>query len=376
MRIDIIIVNYLSASDVGLCLRTLGPWAQGSIWLVNNSANVPDSSQDSALLVQIAEEHGSVELIEAGENGGFARGCNLAYGRSDADIVVLLNPDACIGGPQLLALARALDKDPRLAALSPIMSLDRHKGFLIPPTVAQTPASALGLALSTRWAWLSRWLSDRALQRMQHLVRQEDVQYVDFLSGAVLAVRRVAARDAAETSGLPPGCLFDPEYFMFFEDSDLSHRLTHTGWRLGVHPGLCAVHAYSHKPYKAALMEASRRLYFRKRFRWFYHLTRQLRGLDRLMVAPDPVQRFGDHLGRLSSAAQLLERTGGAPVLALSPSLLTRPALFRPPEHPPTPLTKDEWDLLEPGPYCVLLAPEGRRARWAYLERAAAAPSA
>jgi GT2 family glycosyltransferase len=53
---------------------------------------------------------------------------------------------------------------------------------------------------------------------------QED-GWFDFLTAASVLLRR----EALETCGL-----FDEEFFMYWEDADLSYRLRRGGWRLGV----------------------------------------------------------------------------------------------------------------------------------------------
>lgn len=369
MRIDIIIVNYQSAADVVRCLDALGPWVAGTIWLVNNSAQESGSTADTLALTAKAQQRDDVRLLQADENLGFGRGCNLAYEQSNADVLILLNPDARIERRDLEKLVNVLVDEPDLGALSPAMFWNDGRSFLIPPSVAQTPAASVGLVLSTRYAWLSRWLAARELRHMRWLAQQPRCQQVSFLSGAVLIVRRSAAQEAAKRSGLPSTLLFDPDYFMFFEDTDLSLRLRRAGWRLGIHPGIFAVHEYRHKAYKAALMSTARAQYFSKRFRWFYQITRKLGWLDRLARPLDTQQRFACRLGRLHSALELAEKTGHAGVLALSPSLLTRPALFRPAHLAAAPLSQDEWDLLEAGAYALLVQQPGGLTHWCHFER-------
>lgn len=370
MHTDIVIVNFLMASDVARCLRDLGPWPHGTIWLVNNSAHAPNSGDDNALLQAIADARSDVTLLVAPENLGFGRGCNLAYAQSTAEGVLLLNPDATIDSHDLLKLIELLAQRPHWGAVSPVMHWDAARRFVIPPSVAQTPAAALDLALSTRWGWWARWRARQDLDRMRALVQQVGAQPVGFLSGAVLLVRREAALMASQQSGLAPTDLFDPAFFMFFEDSDLSVRLRRAGWQLGVHPGLKAVHSYRHKPFKAALMAQARLQYFQKQFPWFFRLTRALQWVDRLTRPVRPAERFDVVRFPLDSAAALSQHTAGAAVVAWSPSLLGRPAVFRSPETRGAPLDETDWDLLEPGTYVALLQDADGTCRWCCFERA------
>jgi hypothetical protein len=188
---------------------------------------------------------------------------------------------------------------------------------------------------------------------------------VDFLAGAVMLVRRSAA--------LAVGGLFDPAYFMFFEDSDLSVRLRRGGFRLQVVPAASAVHEYRHKAFKAGMMDASRKDYFRKRFPVFFRLSDSLRRMDRWQRPVDPPCGCDTLGASVASAQEFRVITGNAGVLAISPSMLGMPAVFRPAGEAPRALTDAEWALLEPAPYVVYLQPRDRSRppRWVRFERPA-----
>jgi GT2 family glycosyltransferase len=370
MRTDIVLVNFLMAPDVIRCLSALGHWPFGTIWVINNSAQMPDSSADTALLRDAVDGRIDTVLLDAGANLGFGKACNLAFSRSKSEIVLLLNPDARIQTSGLMELMMLMRNSPSLGAISPGMCWNDSQSFLIPPSVSQTPFATLSLALSTRWAWWARWHASRELMRMQLLSNKSNATPVDFLSGAVLLVRREAAQMAAKLAGLKDDDLFDPDYFMFFEDSDLSVRLRRAGWTLGVHTGIKAIHNYRHKPYKGLMMLQARQLYFRKRFPWFFRLSASLKWIDALSRRVDPSDRFDLLQNVLHSAAAFTAQTNGAAVLALSPSLLAWPAVYRPDGLLATPLDEDDWALLEPGQYVAFLQDGLGTSRWCCFTRA------
>jgi len=370
MRTDLVIVNFWMAQDVVDCLEALGHWPYGTIWIVNNSAHEPGSSFDTGLLETLVLGRSDLVLVIADENVGFGRGCNLAFARSKAETVLLLNPDARIDVSGLLQLMVFLENSPQCAAVAPSMYWNDSQSFLIPPCVDQTPFATLSLAVSTRWAWWARWQARRSLRRMQSLSERLSAAEVKFLSGAVLLVRREAARMAAARSGLTDGDLFDPDYFMFFEDSDLSVRLRRAGWTLAVHAGVKATHHYRHRPYKGALMLQARQLYFRKRFPWFFSISGALKWVEALARPVDAAKRFDLISQPMLSAAEFEQSSNGAAVLALSPSLLAWPAVYRPAHLSPMPLDERDWALLEPGQYVALLQDLCGETRWCCFERA------
>jgi GT2 family glycosyltransferase len=372
MRTDIVLVNFDMAPDLVRCLNTLGHWPHGMIWVVNNSAQAPESSADTALLRSTVLARTDATLLDAGTNLGFGRACNLAFSHSQAECVLLLNPDARIETDGLLQLMAWMKSHPQWGAISPGMCWNDSRSFLIPPTVKQTPLSCLSLALSTRWAWWARWRAGQELRRSQRLSEKHSICKVDFLSGAVLLVRREAAQMAAKSAGLNEGDLFDPGYFMFFEDSDLSVRLRRTGWSLGVHTGIHATHHYRHKPYKAALMQQAREYYFKHRFPRFFRWSADLKWVDALSKSVEAGHRFEVIHTPLHSATAFTEQTHGAAVLALSPSLLAWPAVYHSGSRVASTLDDKDWALLEPGQYVALLQDRVGKVRWCCFSRSAA----
>ena len=354
--IDIIIVNFKSQSDTRMALDGLGRWSQGRVWVVDNSEDAAEATGLATLLAGMPW----ATLLVSPFNLGFGRACNLAFAQSRAELVLLLNPDARIGLAEIDVLAGALRADAGLAGVAPVMYWNEPRTFVVPHTVAQTPGTALATLLRSRWRGLARHSAAAALVRMRALLTSRVVLPVDFLTGAVLLLRRkaVVAADG----------LFDPRYFMFFEDSDLSLRLRRGGWRLGVVPNAQAVHTYRHRPFKSELMGQARRQYFAACYPNFFRLTDGLSRLDSL-TRPVPVARWFRTVQQvLTSAEGFAAATGSSAVLAWSPSLLMHPAIFRPDPACASGFSAAEWALLEPGAYVSLLRSDRDAPQWWYFE--------
>jgi GT2 family glycosyltransferase len=368
--IDVVVVNYRGWQDTIGALEHLGPWPHGTVRVVDNS----DDEAEAARLREALRGRDGVDLVVAGGNLGFGRGCNLAFDRSGAGFLLLLNPDARIAAPDVLALARTMREEPRWGALAPRVWWDPARRFLLPTAFPMTPSVRLAtLALAhARVAWPR--VARACLARQQRRHAQAAPLPTAFAVGAVLLLRRDAV--------LRAGGLFDPAYFMFFEDSDLSLRLRRAGFAIGLDPRADAVHEYRHKPSKAAPMAQAERAYYSKHFPVFSRLTGGPQRLDALMPAGFGASWLGENLGRCASADELGARLRGDGVLALSPSPMLLPALFRPLGAEAVPLDADDWRRLEPGRYALLVgaagdagngavAPPARRtARFAWFERA------
>jgi GT2 family glycosyltransferase len=370
--IDVAIVNYRSTADTLQALARLAQWPHGMVWLVDNSAHEAEVAADTAALCQASADMPWVTRLSPGANLGFGRGCNLAFAESKAEFFLLLNPDARISSDDVLLLADTLADQPRLGAVSPKIYWNEQRSFVLPAAFPQTPWCSVALALATRSRRATRWAARLGLEKAMRLMASQDVFEVGFLAGAVMMLRREAV--------LSSGGLFDPDYFMFFEDSDLSLRLRRAGYDLAMVPAACAVHEYRHKAFKADLMADSQQQYFRKRYPAFFRLSGKLAGVASLARPVVPAEWFEVLPRPVANAQEFAELTGGGRVLAFSPSLLMMPALFRPSWAEARCFDESEWALLEPAAYTALVQDAGvdGAPMWVYFERAdeAAAPSA
>ena len=365
VSIDIVIVNFRSASDTQQALTRLAPWAHGTVWLVDNSAHEPDVASDSAALREAVAGMPWVRLLCPGDNIGFGRACNLAFSKSRAEFFLLLNPDARIAVNDVLLLASTLADQPRCGAVSPKIYWNAQRSFVLPAAFPQTPWLSTAMALATRSRRWAQWAAQRSLKDEMRQMASKRPFEVPFLAGAVMMVRREAALSAKG--------LFDPDYFMFFEDSDLSVRLARAGYMLAMVPAASAEHEYRHKAFKAGMMAKSQHQYFSKQYPSFYRWSGGLCRLSALARPIDIAQWFKVLPKPVASAQAFAASTDNGSVLAFSPSMLMMPALFRPSFTEAKCFDEQEWALLEPASYAVLVqsSDQDRKPEWVYFERAA-----
>jgi GT2 family glycosyltransferase len=336
-RVDVVMVNYRGWEAVVRAVdhlrrsdRPAGVgWPHGVVHVVDNS----EDEQEALALREALAHWPEVRLHVLARNVGFGAGCNAAWAASDAPFVLLLNPDAQITAEEALQLAQALREQPGLAAVSPRTWWDRPGGWVLPCPTPQEPWARWRRAAASRrdaagWA-------DEQVAITRRLMASFDAVDVAMLAGAVLMLRR----SAVESLGCSFG-LFDPEFFMYFEDADLSARLRHAGWKLAVVPTVDAVHAWRHQPHKAPLMARGEAV-FMQRHSWAY------RALRRLWPGMEHMGRLPGDVMRLLDAQQALRVLGS--LSALSPVPSGDPAWVR--WGPAVPLMPDEWNLLEPGHY-------------------------
>lgn len=331
---DVVIVNFHGAHDTLAALASLELNECGVVHIVDNSVDADQARQ----LREGSAHRAQVRLHIASENLGFGRACNLAFAESASDEFLLLNPDAQMRPHALARLRETLHADAHLAAVAPRMDWTSDGRLVLPNLVSQSPAARVSQALLSRWG--VRWpaaLARRGTRLARACARAMSAQRplaAASLSGAVLLLRRSAVVRA--------GGLFDPAFFMFFEDTDLSLRLRRAGFRLAVEPRARAWHAWRHRADKAALMAASEPLYMARHHARSHALAQCW--LPRLHV--DPWRGDTSAVPVVGSAQACRALLGG--VLALTPLPLLHPAGVRA-DGVARPVSEEEWGLLLPG---------------------------
>jgi GT2 family glycosyltransferase len=192
---------------------------------------------DNSVCPHQAEQLGRAPfpLLVSKRNVGFARACNQIYHATLSEYVLLLNPDARLLPGAIETMLGYLDTHPAVAAVGPRPYWDNERQLLLPPNPMPSPATLsilslpgrLGDALRRRLslAWRVRalrfWHTDRPLRQR-------------CLSGGHVLLRRSAV-DAA-------GGLFDPRFFLYWEDVDLFRRLRKIGGAAFMLPSAEVVH--------------------------------------------------------------------------------------------------------------------------------------
>jgi N-acetylglucosaminyl-diphospho-decaprenol L-rhamnosyltransferase len=197
-RVCAIILDYRAADKTVACLRSLIGQGLSTVYLVDNSA----SQRASADLRQGIDALRAVldfeiVILNAGINLGFAEGVNFAL-RHDRgstlphDYYLLLNNDA-VAGPSLIhELREAINRDPRIALVSPrIVSSARVR---------------------ERGIWYHRYLG--------LLFSHPGHFRFHYFTGCCLLFRNELVKDRG---------LFDETFFMYGEDAELGWRLTCEG---------------------------------------------------------------------------------------------------------------------------------------------------
>lgn len=221
MRVLACVVSWNTAAHLPASLASLAGQTHPDLDVVV----VDNASVDgSAEVVRRA----GVRLVRNPANLGYAGAANQAVAlarEAGAEAVVLANPDAVLAPDCLAEAVRALQADPRRAAVQPKL------WRAAPGSRSRSTIDTTGhLAFSTRlFRNRGEGLADDG--------RWDAPGQVFGVSGA-LAVYRLAALDDVAVDGE----VFDADLFAFFEDVDLDWRFALRGWTAWYAPAATAWH--------------------------------------------------------------------------------------------------------------------------------------
>lgn len=224
--ISIVIVNYNVRFFLEQVLRSVFK-ATGElsvqVWVVDNA-----SSDDSMDMVK--QKFPTVQIIENKENVGFARANNMALRQSNADYVLLLNPDTLLEESSLSKCFRFMENNPKAGALG-VRMIDGTGHFL--------PESKRGIP--TPWVAFCKTFGLSALFpsskhfNTYHLgfLSEFETAEAPVLSGAFMFIRNEALQKVG---------LLDEDFFMYGEDIDLSVRILQAGYKNYYFPETTIIH--------------------------------------------------------------------------------------------------------------------------------------
>ena len=215
-RVGVVILTWNSAAVISDCVSSvLASDLPMKVCVVDNGST--DGTPEL-----VAASFPEVELIQTGENLGYAGGNNIGISellRRGMEYVFVLNPDAIIEPDTVRRLLARADAHPELAAVSPVITYrdsDRiwYGGSDINWRTGETPHAGEGRMIGSIpvGEFTARFCGCAALLRST-------------------ALSRVG--------------LFDERFFLYFEDTELSVRMHKAGFKIGVESSAVCRHANS-----------------------------------------------------------------------------------------------------------------------------------
>ena len=227
-RVSAIVLAYGDEAGLAECVDAVlaSSGVDVDVVLVDNGCTIP------GLVHEVAKRDG-VSLVTPPENLGYAGGCNVGAGHATGEVLAFVNSDAIVAPSALAALVARLE-DEQVGLVTASVRLAEDPTLL---NAAGNPLNILGVA----WAGHFR----------EPAADYDSPRPVTLISGATFACRR-SVWDALGG--------FDPAYFAYHEDTELSVRCWQRGWQIWYVPEAVSVHHYefSRNPRKLSLVERNR----------------------------------------------------------------------------------------------------------------------
>ena len=291
-------------------VRRFGPHNEATLQVV-----VLDNASEDATPSLLTKRFPWVQTIFSDENLGFTGGNNRALEAMGFDVrvdrkpaapddeqaghqpspaaparfIYFLNPDTELLPGSLWALYRGIDQDAMIGAIGPQL---RYSDGALQSSRRRFPGPLTGFFEST---WLERSWPRNPWTRRYHLADwpADARQDVDWLVGAALLVRGEALTALGG---------FDPQFFMYSEETDLCRRIRRAGWRVVYDPAAIVIHAEGRS---SGQVSARRHILFnRSKVRyackwhgplWAALLRRYLLSEFRLQIACESFKAFLGH---------------------------------------------------------------------------------
>lgn len=261
MDVSIIIINYNTKQTTQNCIDSILKYTKEidfEIILVDNASK--DGSQEFFRSAK------GIKFIESKENLGFGRANNLGYSHSSGKYIFLLNSDT-------LLLNNAVKKFYESMELQPQDVSCLGSKLLSEDGVTENNSYGVFPSISSQVNSLSKIYFPFLIKSTSFI--KEDSFEVDYIIGADMFIRR----SVIEKMGL-----FDPDFFMYFEETYMQLTYSRAGYvnKIISSPKIVHLENGSDKGNKKSYSYISRKyyftsmfLFFRKRYSFFkYVLTR------------------------------------------------------------------------------------------------------
>lgn len=287
-ELSIIIVNYNTKQLTCNCVNSIKEKTkdlQYEIIVVDNA-----SHDDSVACLK--QNFSDLIIIESPENIGFGRANNLAANVARADTLFLLNSDTIIIDNSIKVLYDYLQAHPETGVCGGLLlNEDGSIGYSSSPQLTLTHYF---------WSYLPSCFHKVPVEK-----RVSDVTDVGYVIGADMMVRKNVFEEAGR---------FDPDFFLYCEESELSYRIKKQNYRIQLIPSARIIHlsgmsGSAKKELSEFILQEqwySRFLYFRKvyssRHPYYLYVLHHLIGIAKIVCSPTRREEWKNRLKHMRKA--------------------------------------------------------------------------
>lgn len=209
--VSIIFVNYKTKDLTINAINSVFEKTNGvsyEIFVVDNN------SQDDSIEA-IEQKFPEINIIKNPENSGFGSANNLAIKQARGKYILCLNTDTLLINNAIKEMFDFMEKNPAVGACGGALydaeQKPTHSGGLFP--------NLLNIILLSKLRYVFKNLYEN---RMGNKLPYEKMEYV---TGADILFRKSVLDEVG---------LFDENFFMYFEESDLCYRIKHAGYKIKI----------------------------------------------------------------------------------------------------------------------------------------------
>ena len=215
MKLSVIIVNYNVKYYLEQCLLSLESAARGleyEIIVVDNAST--DGSND-----YIPTRFPKIKWIACEENGGFSHGNIIAYSHATGEYVLMLNPDTIVTRKAIIDSIEFMDSNHNVGCCG-VKMINRDGSFamesrrgIVTPWVSICKATGLCRRYPNNKLFGHYYMS---------YLDKDQANPIEMTSGAFMLLRKKTLQEVG---------FLDEQFFMYWEDSDLSYRILKAGYK-------------------------------------------------------------------------------------------------------------------------------------------------
>jgi GT2 family glycosyltransferase len=226
--ISIVILNYKSRELTLNCVDSIKSAVFDNL---KYEIIVVDNNSSDGLGEEL-KKYPEIVFIQNEINLGMGEGNNVGIKKAHGRYIVIMNPDTLAAKDTFKILYEFMEKNLRVGVVGPKqynpdgsvqVSCYRWYGILT-PIYRRTPLRRFKAAV--------RDLDRFSMKDFDHL----SVRKVDWLLGSFLFCRREAINEVG---------MFDKNFFMYFEDTDLCRRFWERGWQVVYNPETSIIHNHA-----------------------------------------------------------------------------------------------------------------------------------
>lgn len=212
--VSIVILNWNGKKHITACLRSIKRISYKPVEVI-----VVDNNSKDGSVVFIRQTFPWVSVIANRKNQGYSGGNNIGIAKSKGKYVFILNNDTVVTKQFLEPLVEACEKNPKIGCIQPKLVYESDHDLL----------NAVGSYLTS-----TGFLYHYGYRKDPNSPQYNNQLLIYSAKGAAMMLRKSALVDAGA---------FDEDFFIYFEETDLCHRLWLSGYEVVYEPKSLVYHA-------------------------------------------------------------------------------------------------------------------------------------